>query len=161
METNSSNNMPNSNENQQNSNNNFSMNASILEEIPNLRTEDSAPDNSIKPAPRSIPGWIIGSILTCGLLGLVWVALINNDVQEFSGRKTRSSAAVILFSIITCGIYGIYWTYVTSQELSYAENNNKLIAKDEGILYIILWLIGGSLIVFALLQNRLNIASKN
>ncbi|MDR3116753.1 MAG: DUF4234 domain-containing protein [Bifidobacteriaceae bacterium] len=166
METNDNSNIPNSNENQQNSNNDFSMNASILEEIPNLQTENSAPDNSIKPAPRSIPGWIIGSILTCGLLGLVWMALINNDVQEFSQRKTRSSAVVILFSIITCSIYTIYWVYVTSQELSYAEENNKLRTKDDGILYIILclftgWFGGGWIIVFALLQNRLNIVSKS
>ena len=61
---------------------------------------------------RNIAVSIILTIVTCGIYGLVWMAMLNDELSAVSGRPNATSGGmVVLFSIITCGIYGIYWAY--------------------------------------------------
>ncbi|MDR3127894.1 MAG: DUF4234 domain-containing protein [Bifidobacteriaceae bacterium] len=147
----------NNSDNSNFSNNNHSNKRTINLEI-NINSDNNG--YSYLPARRSIGLWIFLSIITCGLCYLVWIALINQDIQDSLEQKSkRSSAAVVLFSLITCSIYTIYWTYVTSTDLENIENNKNLSPRNEGIIYVILSIFGLSIISLALLQNRLNIVS--
>lgn len=59
---------------------------------------------------------------------------------------------VFLFSIITCGIYGLYWLYKMGERCDRIKGMNG----SSGILYLILGLVGFSIISYCLIQDTLN-----
>ena len=92
---------------------------------------------------RNIAVAIILTIVTCGIYGIIWIMQINDDVKELT--------------IITCGIYGIYWAYQVAKLLEKAGQNKNIQISDNSILYIILCLLGLSIVNYALMQNDLNL----
>ena len=61
---------------------------------------------------RSIALYIVLTIITCGIFGLYWLVVLNNDVNTVSREQNpMSGGVVVLLTIVTCGIYGYYWSY--------------------------------------------------
>ncbi len=115
-----------------------------------------------KPAvgilPRNIAVCIILSIITCGIYGLYWIASVNDQVNALTEEKNATTGGmVILFSIITCGIYELYWMY------KMGERTDKLkgVTGSSSILYLILSLIGFSIVPLCLIQDTINKAVTN
>ena len=107
---------------------------------------------------RSIPLAIILSIVTCGIYGLYWLYCLVNDLNTASGHEQDTSGGmVILFSIITCGIYGLYWYYTAGRKVNEIQEYGRQ-PQDTylGILYLVLDLVGFSIVSMALIQNELN-----
>lgn len=105
---------------------------------------------------RSIPLCIILSIITCGIYGLYWMCCLNDDVNEVTGRPGTTGGMVVLFTIITCGIYGIYWAYKMGDKLDQARRERGVAPGSLAILYLVLDIIGLSIVSWALMQSELN-----
>ena len=58
---------------------------------------------------REIGLCILFTLITCGIYGIYWMIVLNDDVNEVVGDRTATSGGMVfLFSLLTCGIYGIY-----------------------------------------------------
>lgn len=105
---------------------------------------------------RSIALYIVLSIVTCGIFGLVWFVMITNDLRALSGDQTSTSGGVaLLLTIVTCGIYGLYWAYKCGETLDNIKTSRGIPASNGGVLYLILYLFAG-IITYALVQNEIN-----
>lgn len=105
---------------------------------------------------RSIALYIVLSIVTCGIFGLVWFVMITNDLNALSPDKDQTTGGVaLLLTIVTCGIYGLYWAYKCGEKLDNIKASRGTPSSNGGILYLILYLFGG-IITYALVQNEIN-----
>ncbi len=104
---------------------------------------------------RSIFLVILLLIFTLGLYGIFWIASMQNDVRSKTGEG-YSGGVTVLVTILTFGIYGIYWSYVMGGRLQRSGAPH-----DEGILYIILNLVGLGIVADCLMQNELNKIARN
>ena len=112
---------------------------------------------------RDIVVAIVLTVVTCGIYGLYWFIVMTDDVKAASGDASFTSGGMsLLLTILTCGIYGIYWAYKMGELMKVAQESNGLPVKDNSILYLILEIIGLSIVVYILVQSDLNaIADKN
>lgn len=107
---------------------------------------------------RNIGLCIVLTIITIGIYGLYWLYMVVEDVNTLLETPNATSGGmVVLLSIVTCSIYLIYWMYITGQAL-----DNYIVTKEggqhgsRGVLYMVLAIVGFSIIDWALLQNELN-----
>lgn len=70
--------------------------------------------------------------------------------------KKREIAVSVILSIVTCNIYGIYWAYKMGQTMSVTQQKNRLPAKDNSVLYLVLQIIGLGIVNYILIQSDLN-----
>ena len=96
------------------------------------------------------------SIVTCGIYGLYWFVVLTNDANNASNDHTTDGGLALVLTIITCGIYGIYWAYKMGEKLDRANANRGLPQKNNGIMYLILQVLGVGIIAYALMQDELN-----
>lgn len=102
---------------------------------------------------RSLPVWIILSIVTCGIGSLVWMAGMTKDVAMLKKDVNyRTGATVVLLSLVTCGIYTLYWYYVTSQDLKTVDPEKR----DNSVVNLVLGIFGFGIVSIALMQNQIN-----
>lgn len=106
---------------------------------------------------RNIVTSVILSIITCGIYGIYWMAVLNDDVNRLCFRnEDPSGGVVVLLTIITCGIYGYYWYYQMGEKLDcYAEACGEK-RQSRGFLYLLLSIIGFGIVSNALMQDSLN-----
>lgn len=103
--------------------------------------------------PRSIPLCVIFSIITCGIYAIYWMIKLNDEVNVLSGEPNATSGGIVfLLTIITCGIYGLYWLYKMGERCDGIKGMNG----NSGILYLILGIVGFSIISYCLMQDTLN-----
>lgn len=105
---------------------------------------------------RSLVLYIILSIVTCGIFGLYWFVCLTDDTNTAAGVDGTSGGMALLFTLITCGIYGFYWAYKCGEKLDIAKEKRGLPCGNSGILYLLLFIVGGGIIVYALIQHELN-----
>ena len=101
---------------------------------------------------REIALCIIFTLLTCGIYGIYWMIVINDDVNEIVGdREATSGGMVFLFSLLTCGIYGLYWLYSMGTKIDGVNGGS-----NSGILYVILGIFGLGIVSYAIMQDNIN-----
>ena len=106
---------------------------------------------------RNIALCVILSIVTCGLYGIYWFVTLHNDTEEAAGQADASSAVVaFLLTIVTCGFYGLYWCYKRGQLIEQAYKMRGIQESDKAVIYLILSIVGLSIVAYALAQNELN-----
>ena len=107
---------------------------------------------------RDIAMCIILSLVTCGIYGIYWLVRLADDLNTASCRTDEPSGGMVaLLTLVTCGIYGIYWAYKAGEKVAYIKNRNTgEVDTSCATLYLIISLIGGSIVVWALIQNELN-----
>lgn len=99
---------------------------------------------------------VILSIVTCGIYGIIWFINLTDDAAYLNDDRDFSGGKAFLFGIITCGIYTIYWNYKMGKELYDGKTKQGLRATDNSVLYLILSLLGLSIVNWCLMQNELN-----
>lgn len=100
---------------------------------------------------------ILLSIITCGIYELYWMCTITDDVDNVTNNPTkRNGIVVILLTIITCGIYGIYYWYQNGKLMEEANEKNGVKGNSNAVLFLILSIIGFSIINYVLVQIDLN-----
>ncbi len=105
---------------------------------------------------RELATCIILTIVTCGIYGIYWFFCIHNDTVTASGEQDTSAGMAFLLSIVTCGIYSFYWLYKRGQLIDKAYQNRGQQSSDKGVLYLILGVVGLSIIAYVLMQMELN-----
>ena len=106
---------------------------------------------------RNIALWIVLSIITCGICGIVWLYFIVEDVKTLTGdTEGMNGALVIILGIVTCNIYLLYWFYKTGQAIDDVAVKEGNASGSRGILYLLLSFFGLGIINYALIQNELN-----
>ena len=106
---------------------------------------------------RNIALAIIFTIITCGIYGIYWFIVLNDEAKSYSEDATMVSGGVaFLLTLITCGIYGIYWVYRMGKAIEMAQSKNGLVATDNSVLYLILELFGLGIVVWDIIQSDLN-----
>ena len=106
---------------------------------------------------RNIALAIILTIITCGIYSIVWFIFMVDDVNNInSDEKSQSGGIVFLLSLITCGIYGIVWFYQAAKRMEESGKKYGIQISDNSIIYLVLNLLGFSIISYGLLQSDLN-----
>ena len=105
---------------------------------------------------KNIVTCIILSFVTCGIYGFVWFINLTDDAARVNEDANFSGGKVILFTLLTCGIYSIYWNYKMGKEIYEAKVKRGMQASDQSVLYVILSLLGLSIVNYCLMQNELN-----
>lgn len=98
---------------------------------------------------RNIATQIILTIVTCGLYGIYWLYTLGNDIGQLEDGDPKGGR-VLLLSLVTCGIYTIFFFYKSGTVLE------KYTRKNDGVLYLVLSLVGLAIISYALIQNEIN-----
>ena len=110
---------------------------------------------------RNIALAIILTIITCGIYSIVWFIFMVDDVNKVSPEENSQSGGIVfLLSLITCGIYGIVWFYQAAKRLEDSGKKYGVSISDNSIIYLVLNLLGFSIISYGLLQYDLNKFSK-
>lgn len=103
--------------------------------------------------PRSIPLCVILSIVTCGIYAIYWMIKLNDEINQLSGEPNATSGGMVfLFSLITCGIYGFYWVYKMGERCDRINRTSG----NSNILYLVISLVGFSIIAYCLMQDTIN-----
>lgn len=106
---------------------------------------------------RNLVTEIILTIVTCGIYGIIWFINITDDVKTAAkDNKMQSGGIAFLLTLVTCGIYGIYWAYQMGKLMNQARIDRGMTEDDKSILYLVLQLLGFSIVNYALIQNDLN-----
>lgn len=99
---------------------------------------------------RNIVLAVIFTIITFGIYGIYWYASMQNSVKSKCGLGFGGFGTVVV-TFLTFGLYSIYWSYVMGERLHLCGA-----PKDEGILYLVLNLVGLGFISFILIQYEIN-----
>ena len=105
---------------------------------------------------RSLPLWIILSLVTCGIAGWVWLVMIADDIKELKGGDKPSGVLDVILGLVTCGIY--FW-YVYYQYPKHVVDIQKAKGKEESdisVLCLILGIFFLGIVSMALIQNEVN-----
>ena len=90
-------------------------------------------------ADRSLIGWLLLSLVTCGIYSFYFLYCLARDVNTLcqdDGDYTPGLAEFILLSFVTCGFYAYYWYYKIGNRLLFQENGTT----------VLLWQIFGALL---------------
>ena len=106
---------------------------------------------------RNIAVCVILTIVTCGIYGIYWFICITNDLNTLSNDVNGPSGGVaFLLTLVTCGIYGIYWAYKQGDKIDYCKRNRGIPSTNTGILYLILSIVGLSIVAYIFMQDEIN-----
>lgn len=97
---------------------------------------------------RSLVGYIILSLISCGIYGYYFIYTLARDINVAcanDGDRTPGLATYIILSFITCGFYSLYWEYKLANRI-YANQQRYNITIAENGTAVLLWRIFGALI---------------
>ena len=92
--------------------------------------------------------YVILTIITCGIYGLVFLYSMIQDVNtvcDGDGEHTRGLMGLILLSLVTCGIYSFYWYYCLGNRLAKNAPRYGMSFQENGTT-VLLWMVIGSLL---------------
>ena len=98
-------------------------------------------------ADRSLIGWLLLSLVTCGIYSFYFLYCLARDVNTLcqdDGDYTPGLAEFILLSFVTCGFYAYYWYYKIGNRLHNAPRYG-LVFQENGTT-VLLWQIFGALL---------------
>ncbi len=108
---------------------------------------------------NNIAKMVILSIITLGIYTYVWLYKIAKKIKELDGDF--SSVATEIICIMFVPFYLLYWIYTRYAKLKAVSDTNGIEIGTNGVLYLILSLLGLGLIAIALIQNDLNIMARS
>lgn len=117
-----------------------------------------------KKEDRSLLIYMLLSVVTCGIYGLIFMWSFTNDLNDVSsakdpdGWRSPNFIIVILLMIVTCGIYSWYWLYKVGNTIQ-RSGDDYGVRVDESGTTLILWclLLGvGGLISYHLMFKNMN-----
>ena len=105
---------------------------------------------------RNIALCIVFCIITCGIYGIYWMIVLNDELLDALGEDGTSGGMVFLFSLISCGIYGLYWIYQMGKRVDRLNERYGRHTDNSGLLYLLVSIIGLQIVIYAIIQNELN-----
>lgn len=98
---------------------------------------------------------IILSIVTCGIYTLFWLVNLVNDICDLKG-VARTGGRDLILSIVTCGLYTWFLFYRMGADIDEIRHRRGLNTGSNGILYLILGVLGLGIVSYALAQHSVN-----
>ncbi len=98
---------------------------------------------------RSIGMMILLAIITLGIYMLYWTVSFQSQLKEKTGEGFGGLGHFIMI-FITFGIYYLYWHYKVGERLE------KLGRQNDGVLYLVLAIVGFSWLTPFLMQSSAN-----
>ena len=98
---------------------------------------------------RSLLIYILLTIVTFGIYGLIFIHELAKDVNEMcreDGKTTQGLLMLILLTAVTCGIYAIYWWYAVSERVGNAAARRGLNNLNFNGGTFLLWYLVGALL---------------
>lgn len=105
---------------------------------------------------RSLAVCIILSLVTCGIYGIYWLYVLQEDMNALTGRQDMSGGMVILLSIVTCGIYSYIWAWQMGEKVDGIKTARGIPSSNSGLVYLLLSIFGLGIVTYALIQNEIN-----
>ena len=105
---------------------------------------------------RNIALCILFTILTCGIYGLYWMVVLNDDMLDALNEYGTSGTLVLVLDIVTCGIYGLYWIYQMGKRVDRLNEMYGRRTDNSGLLYLLISILGFSIVAYGVAQNELN-----
>ncbi len=106
---------------------------------------------------RNIPVSILLSVVTCGIYGIIWFLSLHDTATALADPpKKTSSGVALLLTLVTCGIYGFFWAYNMGGMIDTALTKRNQPATNHAVLYVVLSVVGLSVVAWAMMQNDLN-----
>lgn len=107
---------------------------------------------------RNIAFSAILTVVTFGIYGIYWFICMTDEALGLSKENGASGILAFIFNIITFGLYGWYWAYKMGDRLEIARDKKNINdnSGNNGVLYLILNVIGLSLVTYILIQVELN-----
>ncbi len=106
---------------------------------------------------RNIVTCVLLTIVTCGIYGLVWFFGLVNDLNTaVPSAEDKTPGTVLLLSIVTCGIYSLIWIYKAGEKIDRLKQMNGEAPASSAALYLVLSLVGFSIVAWCLMQSELN-----
>lgn len=106
----------------------------------------------------NIAKMVILSIIALGIYSYVWLYKIAKKIEELNGNFSSVSTEIICIMFVP--FYLLYWVYTRYAKLKVVADNNGIEIGNNGVLYLILSVLGLGLIAIALIQNDLNIMAR-
>ena len=100
---------------------------------------------------RNIVTCIILSLITCGIYGIYWAVCLARD--SVSVNDPNDSAVL---EIVLCLFLPFLGFFLAEQKFASGCAAQGIPHKDNSILYLVLGLLGFSIVNFCLMQNDLN-----
>lgn len=95
---------------------------------------------------RSVLAYILLTIVTCGIYGMIFIHDLAQDVNDMcrdDGKTTAGLLSYILLSLVTCGIYSIIWWYGASERVHQAAQRRGVVGVDcSGTTYLLWYILG-------------------
>ena len=118
-----------------------------------VNSEDSRRKSNNLPK-RNIALCVVLSVVTCGIYGIYWMIMVNDEINEASGDyNALSGGLVFLLSLVTCGIYSFYWAYKMGEKVDQIDETSN---GNSAILYLVLSVLGLGIINLCFMQDALN-----
>ena len=109
---------------------------------------------------KKVSTCVILSIVTLGIYALIWMISLHEDTNKLKNiTDGPSGGMVVLLTIVTCGIYGIYWIYNRGVIIDDYIASTGAAKPNNAVIYIVLSVVGLSIVAFALMQIELNKAA--
>jgi hypothetical protein len=106
---------------------------------------------------RDIAVAVVLSIVTCGIYAIIWLYNVITDMNTALPRPDdKDPVTVILLTIVTCGIYGLIWVYHAGEKVDQIRQMNGEAPSNSSVLYLVLGLVGLSIVSTCLIQTELN-----
>ena len=92
-------------------------------------------------------------LFTFGIYAIYWFIKLTDETNALAKEehKTTSGGKAFLLCLVTFGIYGIYWAYRMGQKTADIGGS-----QDMSIIYLLLSLVGFSVVAYVLTQMELN-----
>ena len=94
---------------------------------------------------RNIAVCILLLFVTCGIYGIYWMIVLNDETNALSGRIGTSGGTVFLF-----------WMYQMGNAVEMLHEQHGEPRGSAPVVYLLLSLFGFSIVAYALLQYELN-----
>jgi hypothetical protein len=106
---------------------------------------------------RSIPLYVILTLVTCGIWGIVWFFQLGGDIQSLRGDGKPSPGTDFLLTIVTCGLWGIYVSYQWPTLLiEPLRARGRQVDSNLPVMSLVLTLFGLNIVGWVLMQQLLN-----
>lgn len=137
----------------------FCSNCGCKVETGNTANQNNANTSYNRPVVnnKSIVTAVILTIVTCGIYGIIWFINLVDDVNRVcQDDNQQSGGTVFLLTLVTCGIYGIIWFYQCGKRMHEAGKKYGMEINDNSVMYLVLNLVGFSIVNYCLVQSDLN-----
>ena len=104
---------------------------------------------------RSIPLYVVLSIITCGLFSIYWFICLAGDIAKLRQKPEPKGVFDFIISLLTCGIYYLVCFYRYSKYMVEIQEKRGAKVNDISVIALIMGLFVG-IVSLALIQNEIN-----